>query len=194
MYELNWNYVWFSGWIIFQVWPWTHDSSILLMHLHMNAHIQVHWCHAQWAANAVWAEVKSITVVVLYLQRVASWKDIHTRCRVCPGLRGITARGKPERGNKHLSCANWSVKCTNCWGEGDVSAGVTALGLGAMSGPGISWVTPPPPPSQFPGPTHAKGNNGNYYLLAVCLISSYLYWLVAPPPPTCHGWGAAVAK
>lgn len=92
--------------------------------------------------------------------------------------------GKPVRGNKHLSCANWSVKCTNCRGEGDVSAGVTALGLGAMSGPGISWVAPPPPSSPFTGPTHAKGHNGNYYLLAVCLISSYSYWLVAPPQPT----------
>lgn len=50
-------------------------------------------------------------------------------------------------GNKHLSCANWSVKCTNCRGGGDVSAGVTALGLGAMSSPGISYrpFTPSPP-------------------------------------------------
>jgi len=99
---------------------------------------------------------------------------------------------KPVRGNKHLSCANWSVKCTNCGGEGDVSAGVTALGLGTMSGPGISCGAPPPSPPLHPTPRPAvaEGHSGNYYLLDVCLISSYSSWLaivgpkgVCPPPP-----------
>lgn len=46
-------------------------SSVPLMHIPMNTHrhIQAHWNHAQWAANAVWADVKSITGVVPYIYR-----------------------------------------------------------------------------------------------------------------------------
>ncbi|KAI9517739.1 hypothetical protein NQZ68_000907 [Dissostichus eleginoides] len=62
-------------------------SAAVLSRQHMSS-VEYHWC--------------SHTL----FQRAASRTDIHTRCRVCPGLRGITARGEPARGNKHLSCAN----------------------------------------------------------------------------------------
>lgn len=104
-------------------------------------------------------------------------------------------REKLVRGNKHLSCANWSVKCTNCGGEGDVSAGVTALGLGAMSGPGISWGAPLPLPSSPPlAPPLAEGHNGNYYLLDVCLISSYSSWLAITGPQGCVAPPCVIAE
>lgn len=57
-----------------------------------------------------------------------------------PELQGICCKAtKPVSRNKHLSCANWSVKCTNCWGEDDVSAGEIAPVVGSVSGPTISW-------------------------------------------------------
>ncbi|KAJ4947074.1 hypothetical protein JOQ06_009116 [Pogonophryne albipinna] len=40
-------------------------------------------------------------------------------------------------------------------------------------------TTTPPPPV----PPLAEGHNGNYYLLDVCLISSYSSWLAITGPP-----------
>lgn len=164
-----------------------------------NTRTQAHCGQAQWAANPVWADAKSITGVSTH-----DYNEQHCGQTFIPDaavmpLGHHCKRGKPLRGNKHLSCANWSVKCTNCGGEGDVSAGVTALGPGAMSGPGISCGAHPPP-SPPPALLRAKGRNGNYYLLDICLISSYSSWLaiIGPQgvccPPLCHRWGAAVAK
>lgn len=84
---------------------------------------------------------------------------------------------KPVRGNKHLSRANWSVKCTNCGGEGDVSAGVTALGLGAMSGPGISWEASPSP----------QAHSRPHHLLRGTM-ATIIYWMSASFPHIHPGW------
>lgn len=151
--------------------------------------------HARWSANTPWVDVKTIAGVVAHIQRERRRGQTPTPDAVC----ALSSEASlPVRGNKHLSCANSSVKCTNCGGEADVSAGVTALGLEAMSEPGISCSAPPTPNASTPPfspswtPALAEGHSGNYYLLDVCLISSHssrwpsqghggMCW---PPPPT----------
>lgn len=146
-------------------------------------------CERVWKVSLLWTNTFTESSIVdrhPYQMLCVPWAQRHH----CKGQ-------KPVWGNKHLSCANWSVKCTNCGGEVDVSAGVTALGLGAMSGPGMSWGTPSPPPPPHPPTSRppslspamlAKGYNGNYYLLDVCLISSYSAWLAITEPQGvyCH--------
>lgn len=127
-----------------------------------------------------------------------------------PGAQGHHCKGKkPALGNKHLSCANWSVKCTNCGGEGDVSAGVTALGLGAMSGPGISCRVPHSSSLHHslqlnPNPCLLRGTMATIiYWMSASFPHIHLGWLprgpqgnvapLTPPTPLCHCWGLAVA-
>lgn len=132
--------------------------------------------HARWSADTPWVDVKTIAGVVAHIQRERRRGQTPTPDAVC----ALSSEASlPVRGNKHLSCANSSVKCTNCGGEADVSAGVTALGLEAMSEPGISCSAPPTPNASTPPfspswtPALAEGHSGNYYLLDVCLISSH---------------------
>lgn len=131
-------------------------------------------------------------------QQAASWTDTYTRCCVCPELRGITARGKSQCG-----------EISTCHVPTEVlSAQIVEAGVMFPQGwqlwvwvpcQALAYHTDPLLPLP-PAPPLAEGHNGSYYLLDVCLISSYSSWLaITEPqgaycPPLCHRWGAAVAK
>lgn len=130
----------------------------------------------------------------------------NTRCWAPWALGHRCKATKPVSGNKHLSCANWSVKCTNCRGEDDVSVGGDSSGCGLRVRSYHIMITPLARAHIIPivpllGTAHADSHSGNCYLLDVCLICCHSSWLAfigqrgrVAPEGWCHCRGAAVAK
>lgn len=104
----------------------------------------------------------------------------HARCWPPWALGHRCKATKPVSGNKHLSCANWSVKCTNCRGEDDVSAGrggEIAPVVGSVSAPTISWSL------------HSHTLTHSWVqLMPTATVATVIYWMSASFAPIHAGW------
>lgn len=131
--------------------------------------------------NTVWESVHHWWASA-HFRSVRLWMGFHARCWAPWALGHRCKATKPVSGNKHLSWANWSVKCTNCRGEHDVSAGEIAAVVGSVLGPTISWSLH----------SHAHISLPSFdswvQLMPTATVATVIYWLSASFAPIHPGW------